>query len=201
MSLVLNFTVEESDNAKSLFFKETTGEYDALNNSDGWGGIDTDNLLSVTNVVLTITNPDGDVFTLTSTEIPGLGSFPTVDSGLELEINMSHLGGTVDDKIDDGIWIFKYIVTTNTATYTVEHRVFISGRTRCCVYKMLASIDNCSCDCDSTDKIYALEAFTFYRALIATAACGSEERFSELMRITNKLCSGNKCSTNKSCSC
>ena len=192
MATVLNFEIEQSDNAKTLIFKETTGAYDALLNTDGWGSPN-EAVGDAVTTTLTITTPGGSATDYTSAEITGLGSFPTADTGLELEITSDDLNTGEDVKHADGVWTFKYTVVTSGTTYTTEHKVFISGSIRCCVYKKLAAIDTVDCDCDSSEKAYALQAFTYYRALIANAACGNEDKYDELLALTGKLCSTNKC--------
>lgn len=198
MAVVLNFEIEQSDNAKKLIFKETTGAYDALLNADGWGAPneDTTDEAVASATALTITTPGGTATTYTgaTTGWSALtNSYPTTDNDVELEITSDMLGTGDDVKHTDGVWTFKYEITTGTTTYTTEHKVFISGSIRCCVYKKLAAIDTVDCNCDSTEKTYALEAFTFYRSLIANASCGNEDKYTELLALTGKLCSTNKC--------
>lgn len=193
MAVLLNFEVEETDNASILIFKETTGAYDALLNSDGWGAPNDD--ISGTTPTLTITPPGGTAKTYTTSSLTGLGSFPTTDSGLELELTLSNLGidGDAKGHLPDGVWTIEYIVKKGTNTYKTLHKVFVSGSVRCCVYKNLASIDLCDKDCDSSDKAYALQAFTFYMSLIANASCGNEDKYNDLLVATNKLCGLCKC--------
>lgn len=193
MATVTNFTIEQSDNAKKLIFKESTGAYDALLNTDGWGS--PNDVHTGGTATLTITPPNSTTATVyDSTDITGLASFPTTDTGLELEITTDDISAGTDAKHTDGVWTILYTVTTATAVvYTVTHKVFISGSVRCCVYGKLAAIDTVDCDCDSTEKTYALQAFTFYRSLIANAACGNEDKYTELLALTSKLCSTNKC--------
>jgi hypothetical protein len=163
MAVVLNFEIEQTDNAKILIFRETTGAYDALLNTDG--------------------------------KITGLGSFPTTDANLELELTLENLNIEADSNghLPDGVWTIRYDVEKGLNKYTVFHKVFVSGSVRCCVYKGLASIDLVDCDCDSKEKAYALQAFTFYMSLIANAACGNQDKYDELLKITNKLCGLCKC--------
>jgi hypothetical protein len=192
MATLTNFDVEQSDNSKKLILKETTAAYDANNNTDGWGTPNEDTTDAVT-TTLTITAPDETVTALTSTELAGLASFPTTDTSLELSISTQDLGGDTDVAHADGVYTFSYEIVTGTTTYTTEHKVFVSGQARCCVYGMLADVDTVDCDCDATEKTDALEAFTFYRSLIALAADGNETKYTETLAIVNELCDGCKC--------
>jgi hypothetical protein len=193
MAVLLNFEIEESDNSKKLIFKETTGAYDSSNNTDGWGSPNEATTDAVT-VTLTITDPSDTETALTSTELSGLASYPTTDTSLELEIALEDLGGTTGGKHADGVYTFEYEIVTADNTYTTTHKVFVSGQARCCVYGMLAAVDTVDCDCDAQEKTNALEAFTFYRSLIANAAAGNETKYDETLAIVNNLCDGCKCS-------
>jgi hypothetical protein len=207
MAVVLNFVIEQSDNAKKLIFGETTGAYDASLNTDGWGtpNEDTSDEAVSSATSLTITPPAADgsaqdpatagtTYTGTNPKwLALINSYPTTDTGLELEITSQMLGGDTDEKHPDGVWTFKYEITTGTQTYTTEHKVFVSGSIRCCVNKKLAAIDTVDCDCDSTEKSYALQAYTFYLSLLANADCGNEDGYKDILSLTRKLCSTNKC--------
>ena len=194
MATVLNFEIEQSDNARKLIFKETTGIYNASLNTDGWGSPNeatTDAIAAST--TLTITTPGGTAVVYDNTDLTGLLQFPTTNTALELDILASDLGGDADAQHTDGVYTIKYTIVTSVGTYSTEHKIFISGATRCCVYHQLASVDADNCGCDSSDKVYALETYTFYRALIANAACGNETGYNDLLAVINKLCSSNKC--------
>lgn len=187
MSVTLNFIIEETDNSRELIFKETTGAYDAFNNTDGWGSPNEDTS-DVTSLTLTITFPNGDEVVLNKATFIKLFSFPTTNTSQELVLNTEDLGLEPDGQFVDGVYTFSYVAETASATYTTEHKVFISGKIRCCVYKKLASVKITDCNCDSSEKLDALEAFTFYRALIANASSGNEEKYDDLLEVTNKLC-------------
>jgi hypothetical protein len=199
MAVVLNYEIEQTDNSQILVFKETTGAYDALLNTDGWGA--PNDVHTGATPTLTITPPGGTASVYTSAEIPELASFPTTDTGLELNLTVSNLGlpQSLDSTgmLPDGVWNIKYEVTQGANVYEVTHKVFVSGSVRCCVYKQLASIDLTDCDCNSTEKSYALQSFTFYRAIIASAACGNEDKYEDLLELTNKLCA--MCGCNDDC--
>jgi|TARA_R110002126_G_scaffold159053_1_gene306349 hypothetical protein len=194
MSVLLNFNIEETDNSKILNFKETTGAYDALNNTDGWGAPNEATTDAVT-TTLTITDPSATVTILTSAELAGLASFPNSNTGLILQITPEVIGGVIDSKFTDGLYTIAYEVITATTTYNVTHKVFVSGQARCCVYGMLGDVDLGNCDCTSADLADALEAYTFYRSLIANAACGNETKYTQLLGIISKLCAHEHCSS------
>lgn len=185
MAITLDFNIRQSDNAKDIIFTETTGAYNASDNTGGWGSPN-ETEADATTATLTVTEPDG-----TATVIDISSSFPDNDRATEWTIQSDDLGNTADTKHADGLWTFLYTVALpSQGTVTVEQTIFISGSARCCVYGMLAAIDLEDCDCDGSDKARALEAFTYYRALIATAACGNTSKFTDLLTIVNKYCSG-----------
>jgi hypothetical protein len=180
MSVIINFNVEQSDNAKEFRFTETTGIYHVTDNVGGWGSPN-EVVGDAVTVELTVTDPDG-----TATTLDLSSNFPaTLISTVEY-IQSDDLGGTADTKLADGVWTFTYTVITGTTTYTNTQYIFVSGQTRCCVYKMLCSVDPCQCNGASLAR--ALEAYTYYRMAVACALCGNETKFEELLEIIDTYC-------------
>jgi len=193
MALFLNFNIKESDNARELSFTETTGTYNASTNPGGWGApnpVTTDVTATATLSILppSITTPIViDLFP---------SSFPTTDTAQTLVIRSQDLGLGTDIILPDGLWEMTYTVIDTVAnpdvTYTNDQTIFVSGQARCCVYGLLASADISCCDCDGSDLARALEAFTYYRAALACAACGNTDKFAEALAIVDNYCD-NKC--------
>lgn len=190
MALFLNFNIKESDNARELSFTETTGIYDASTNPGGWGAPNPVTTDVTATAYLSILPPG-----VTTPAIVDLfpSSFPTTDNTQTVVMRSQDLGlGGTDDILPDGIWEMSYIVIDTVAnpdvTYTNDQTIFVSGQARCCVYGLLAATDISCCDCDGSDLARALEAFTFYRAAIACAACGNADKFAEALAIVNNYC-------------
>ncbi len=187
MAVYLNFHIKHIDNARELAFTETTGAYHAANNTGGCG-VPNPRLTDQEEATLSITPPGGTATVLNLFT----SSFPTTDSTQEFLIKSQDLGLGTDIVLPDGLWEMTYTVTDTTPAvdlvYTNNQTIFVSGQARCCVYGLLADADISCCDCDGSDLARALEAFTYYRAAIACAACGNSSKFAEALAIVNNYC-------------
>jgi hypothetical protein len=190
MAVTLDFNIKQSDNAKTLIFNEITGIYNASTNAGGYGSPNELHSAS-TKAELKVTPPGST----TVTTLVLTATFPVNESTTVYNIVTDDITGeTADSKFTDGIWTFTYEVTLpSQGLVTRTHKIFISGAARCCVYGMLADLDLTDCDCEPLEKARALEAFTFYRSLIATAACGNSTKFTDLLTLVNKLCAADAC--------
>jgi len=184
-NLFVDFNIQESDNAREFTFFETTGAYNASDNAGGYGSPN-DDTTDVTVAELKVTPPGGTEVTLDLLVLSS--SFPTTDSTAEYTFKTQDIGLGTDDQFEDGAWLFKWEITSpnESATVVNQQTILVSGKARCCVYHMLCEIDLCNC-CDA-DLARALEAFTYYRAAIACAACGNADKFADLITIINKYC-------------
>jgi len=181
MAIFADFNVKQSDNAKELLFIETTGTYNAVSNTGGYGApneLHSDATAAVLEVII----PNGTVFTLNL-----ITSYPTNVTNNEYTIRSQDLGMTANVSLPDGIYNFKYTITLPTqGTVINEQCILISGQARCCVYGLLTTAD--ICDCDGSDMKRALEAFAYYRAAVACAAAGEASKFSDLLTLIGKYC-------------
>tara|TARA_R110002126_G_scaffold35251_1_gene108717 strand:+ start:21380 stop:21946 length:567 start_codon:yes stop_codon:yes gene_type:complete len=184
MAIFADFNVKQSDNAKELLFTETTGIYNGVSNTGGYGApneLTTD----ATAASLEIVTPEGTTYTLNL--FGGAFNYPKNDTNNEYIIRSQNIGLGNDVELSDGIYNFKYTVTLPTQGDVVNDQcILISGKARCCVYSMLANIN--INDCDGSDRRRALEAFTYYRAAIACAASGEASKFTELLQLVSKYC-------------
>lgn len=189
MALYLNFNVKQSDNARELAFTETTGAYNVSDNPGGWGAPNP--IISNQNAAeITILPPGATIATVLNLLTV---SFPTIDNTQEFIIKSQDVGLGTDEILPDGLWGIKYTVSgVNSAgtvdSYTNSQIIFVSGQARCCAYGLLADTDISCCDCDGSDLARALEAFTYYRAAIACAACGNGDKFTEALAIVMNYC-------------
>jgi len=187
-NLFVDFNIQESDNAREFKFTETTGAYDASDNPGGYGAPN-DDTTDATSAELKVTPPGGSEVVLDLLVLSAL--YPTTDKTVEFSIKSQDLGLGQDAQFEDGAWLFKWEIESPNEASTVinTQTILISGKTRCCVFGLLAEID--LCDCDGTERAFALEAYTYYRALIACAACGNADKFAQILSVIDKYC---KCS-------
>lgn len=201
MALRLSFDLCLTNNCKKLSFVETTGAYNATNNTTGWGAPNEVTSSALT-AVLEITPPSskdpGTSGSTTYTINLLTQGFPTSVTTTEYEIDKTQIGLTATDKIADGLWIFKYKITTSSASYVQVVKKLFYCQAQCCIHGMFAEVttpDSCtSCDKSKASEVTeVLEAYSYLKGLIYAANCGSEDKFNTLLKMINKLCGTSTC--------
>ena len=191
MSIVLNFEICQANGCKDLIFSETTGKYNDVYNTGGYGPPN-ETFDTAQSATLTITNPSG---VITSIDLVPEG-FPTDDIVAD--------GYTISSStvLPDGMYTFVYTVVYDyrgvIITYTKSISKLFYCNAECCVNQMLSNL-NLTCDCCETDeniKNY-YKAWTFLQALKNAAQCGDVTSFTSILKIITKLCKNNNCKTCK----
>ena len=188
MAIKVNFKIVEACDSKSILFTDTTGAYSSANIT-GWGA---PNPLigTVIDVEIIIIAPDGNTYVISMADISG--DLPSDSNGI-FNIHMGYLGGTMGATIQQGIYSVEYRVIYADGSVTgqlVSKRKYVLATSviKCCVHKMLASLDMCDdCPCGE-DKSNALEAYTLYKAMLYAYACGSLTKAGKMATQVNKLC-------------
>lgn len=195
MALVLQFNACVKTACTELTISELTGTYNAVSNLGGYGAPNA-TTGQVTATILTITNPNGTVYTI---DLLATTYFPTTDTLLEYVIPLSEIGGGTT--ISDGQWTFLYTVTTTIDTvvtvYQVTRSYIFTCGSECCVAELLANIDDVDCNCqDTTDQIMDyLKAKAFLDSLKYAAFCGNTNAYAKLKNILDKMCAKTSCKT------
>ena len=189
MAVSISFSANESCDSQNIVFKDTTGTW-SESNTGGWGAPN-DGLGSVQNVEILVTDPGGTIWTIPSAVIGATLPNSVFNSFM---INMSHLGGTANTTMTQGLYRIAYRVLVGGAGdstgvwYEVRKYIFCYSTIKCCVHKMLAALDICdSCPCDS-EKSNALEAYTLYKAMLYASSCGSIEKADKIFKQVSRLC-------------
>jgi len=199
MSLRLNFSCNAVTNGKFLIFRETTGEYNEVSNPTGWSAETEDSpinpkLSEVTGAYIEITPIDTDVVTtidLFTKRFPNASRIPTVS------ISMEDLGGTNLISFPDGTYKIRYVVIANNTTYDFQRYIYCYSQIRSCVSKMFAKIKvskDCI-GCTEEEIAYnrkALDAYTYYKALLCAALTGQLDKASLLLTHVRGLCTDNR---------
>lgn len=194
MSVILQFSICQSNDCETLTFTETTGAYDVTSNPNGWGSPNRATS-SATIVTLTVTNPDDTEYVLDLS-----ANYPTTDITLEYEINPTEIGLTAGTKIPDGIYKFNYSVTTvvtgTTIVYTQTVYKALYCQVQCCALNMFVGLDvECECSQDSIDK--AIKGYALLKGLQMAAECGNITEFNNILAQLEKLCLNNNCNNCK----
>jgi len=187
----IDFTASETCDSKGIKITETTGTYNSPANTGGWGNPNAD-LANVQDAELIITTPSGTVYTITYAQMNGL--LPSMVEGSFI-VHMGLLGGTQGATMTQGLYSIKYrvLIEYNNAPpqstwVTVQKYVFLHNTIKCCVHKMLATLDMCdTCPCDS-EKQDALEAYTLYKAMLYASSCGSIDKADKIFKQVSRLC-------------
>lgn len=160
MAVALALTYSQSNDAKTLLFTDSTGAYDAVTNTGGWGApnqVTSDIVLSSSTTVdkywltldITYTN-SADESTVYDTiylydELDFVSEF-SKSYGMEFELNMTHLlesgvaAGTVTDVFPDGIYDVTYTITeadTDLLVYAKDYELLIYGNIQIAVFDMI----------------------------------------------------------------
>lgn len=195
MALKLNFSCNSTLNGKVLAFRETTGVYNEISNPSGWGTPNKE-INTVTDAYITIQPLSGDeIFTIDYTALQSAG-LPDSTKLVQVHITMADLGGTNLIPFPDGTYLLKYYVTADGVDYMTSRYIYSYTNVRSCVSRMFAKIKvskNCI-GCTEEEREYskkALEAYTYYKALLCAALTGQLDKADILLAYVNELCSTN----------
>lgn len=190
MATVISAQVCLSSDCKTLEFIETTGAYNSLSNTTGWGAPN-QTTGDATAATLVATNPAGTSYTI---NLFSTTYFPTTNTSLEYTIPMTSIGLASGASLTDGIWSFTYTVTTNSTTYTYNWTQAFYCQVQCCVYSMFKDLD-VECDCSYDTKQKALDAYLLLKGLIYAGNCGNTTEFASILATLQKICLNSDCQT------
>lgn len=192
MAVTLKIDICPSGDCKSLNFTETTGAYNATYNVTGWG---TPNPSANPDwpTTLTITDPN-NINSIIS--MSGYG-FPSDNTNFTYPISASQLTNNTTGVFADGQYNFVYTTTnpSNGTTYSTTAKIFVYCNIQCCVYKMMADIDNPGCDCETEAMEAAIKAYNLLQGLKYAASCGLTNSFNEIYEVLSRLCNNSGCKT------
>lgn len=191
MALTPKMNICLNAGCSTLTFTETTGAYDVSTNTTGYGAPNPA-IGDVTQIVLNITSPDGELYIIDLTS----EGFPTTDDELEYEIDMADLDDR--DVIEDGYWSFTLTAVTGSGSFTGYKSYFFYCNAECCVNKLLSAVeaDECMCDEENNKRIDRyIKVKTFLESLKNAANCYNETKFDNILTIINKLCRNADCKT------
>tara|TARA_R110002020_G_scaffold233207_2_gene444978 strand:- start:50045 stop:50662 length:618 start_codon:yes stop_codon:yes gene_type:complete len=188
----IDFTASETCDSLGIKMTETTGMYTMPGNTGGWGAPNVGLGMAI-NAEIYVTVPDGTIYTLTM--IPDFAGFLPSQVNGSFIIHMGLLGGTANTTMTQGLYSIRYRVLViygdepeQSTWIQVQKYVFLSSTIKCCVHKMLATLDMCdTCPCDS-EKSKALEAYTLYKALLYANQCGNVDSAVKIHDQVTRLC-------------
>jgi len=184
MALDLNLSVCNSSNCASVTITDTTGLYDAANNTGGYGTPNA-NANDATAATIVITYQDGS--SNTTDVLSQMPSTQTEDSFSFSEIT---LPSTLD-----GEYSVKYTVTNPNGTYTEDVCLILTCNARCCIDKMWAKAAeeaSYDCGCDSYMK-KAMQAEGMLKSLKNSAIFSNEVARDKMLATIQRLCKMENC--------
>jgi hypothetical protein len=191
MALIPKISACVENNCKTLVIKDITGEYDAVDNTGGYG---TPNIAigAVTSSTLTITIPSS----VTPIVIVNPVGLPTLDNAFKYEVS-----STLLSPVPDGIYKIEYAVTDGITVFNYGPRYFFfTCNVECCVFRIFSKIaQTVDCGCDSNIVKNALYASTLLDGLKAAKDCGNISAVNNILNKLNEMCglSGQDCGCNK----
>ena len=195
MSLELKFTSYTSVDGTKLYFQDITGVYNASTNNTGWGSPNVD-ISTATSASLEIYFP-GEDESITLDINASTPSYPTEDTSLTAEFDMSSFEGEAGDIFPDGVYQFIYTVVANGETYITTKYIFSYSQVKCCVESMFVDLNPNDCNGGCLEAAEdAILVWAYYKSLIANATCGNITKANEKLDFVNKLCSGSGNCTN-----
>lgn len=194
MAVTLKIDICPSGDCKSLNFTETTGIYNANYNPTGWGSPN-DVLDPDWEATLTVTDPDGVESIINMTDY----GFPNYNTNFTFPVSASLLTNNNTGVYADGIYTFTYnaFLLRDDISYTTTTSLYVYCDIQCCVYKMLAEIDNPGCDCETAAMEAAIKAYNLLQGLKYAASCGLTDSFNEIYDVLSRLCNNSGCRTCK----
>lgn len=191
MALELSIDLCLRNNCTELLFSDTTGVYSLTGNPGGYGNPNT-STQEIDTLTLVVTDPDGNVYTLTESNLP---DFPTDNDDFTYALPLNLLGNRTS--IEDGYWTFRYTINTADNSYTVILGKVFTCSINCCIQKMRDKIRLKSCDSCDDYFTYAeyVKAIALRDAVVAAGPCGDVSYIEDTLEILQRLCNKNNCRT------
>lgn len=212
----VSIAVTKNEACSGLFLEDTTGQYNAVTNPEGYGlpgGATSDN---VTNVIVVLRYSTlGTYITYNFTVLLGViqactlaieGGTPVditaelphtvwpFDSDHQFELTADY--GVTIPTIGDGVYQVEYTIEGEAGapaeafSYTTSEQFVLDCEARCCIHKLYASLDpNCSCS-DEKQKT-ADEAYTWLQTANYAAEYGDVDKAVDALKKAKELCDCN----------
>ena len=201
MALSLSFAVAESNNNKLISITDSTGVYDALTNTGGWGApnplvTEIDGVTHTLGLNITIKTSDSTETTYDTIDLyDEFGPFADItELVFDLDCSMLLIGttalGTADDEFPDGIYTFEYIYDEGLGTeISTSVDVLIEGKVRNAIYELyrtIPTIYNCK-DCKSKEILDIIFARAYYKSMIISAYVAREDNLLNMLTVIERI--------------
>lgn len=212
MALELSLSYSQSNDAKSIVFTDSTGDYDAVDNTGGWGFpneayediVDSETASNYHLLLIaTVTDKTGTSITYDAINLYDVAeTTPFTETGdLTWTFNASdfvvgdNAMGTSEDELTDGIWDITYKLTdasdSDSTVAILSQKILVDGSVRLVVYNKLREVPK-DYDCEyyqrSQEIMEALLAYTYLSAIDASATISEESDLITMLYSLDKIC-------------
>jgi hypothetical protein len=182
-----------NNNCSTIDVYDTTGAYNAVSNTGGWGATNIDT---------------ADVDTVTVTYTPPGGSATDVDVtatvNAETTVTGEFLIAQIDITATDGVYEFVYTAEEASVEVDFQLKTYSTCVVRCCIDKLWAKAaqELLGGDCGCTDfseinyKNTALQAEALYQAIRNSASCVMDATRDALLAKLQRICNIENCNCN-----
>jgi hypothetical protein len=195
MAVSLKFALVPSQNALSFFFVETTGAYNPVNNTGGWGTPNED-ISAATDATLTITKSDDTTVSFGAAD-NFFPLFPNTNSA-PFEITNVMLGLSADEQITDWIAYITYNVNA-VSPYVTSMYLPVLSQSECCVAGLSTrvTVEN-DCNCDNAALAVYSDAYDLLQTIkyALTDTCQSPAKATEILSRLSDICNSSNCGCN-----
>lgn|SRR3990167_1683229 len=196
MALSLSISLQQLSGCRGIKLYEETGAFSAAV-VGGWGAPNPE-IADVDSAILLVTLPESDTPIAIDITTDFAAVFPTVDDTVPLELVNTDFGLAATATLPYGIWTFVY-TTYDVAGDIIAQGTFyfiIDCALKCCLDKLLATLDTCDC-CDdksaNTKNLRVRMAYIYLEAAHAAASCGKYERAQALLDFVSEVCAEASC--------
>lgn len=215
MGLVTAILNTEVSNATYFDLADTTGDYNSVTNTTGWGGANTPTT-AVTSIVIAVILPGGTLTTyftfvvasgtissLTRTNTDGTSTVmtpfspTTFDNSFVFRLYATYFGLT---SFEDGFYTISYTVSGTYLTVSFTHiathdgsSFFVANLICCKNTKLSKAAIKGGCGCVDSAKLLNLDLYI--KGIISSANCGKINAANQSLTLAQNICNDEGCSS------
>lgn len=194
-TIVMDFSISQSADCKTLTFNDLTGAYDANTNPTGYKAADLSDADRITTITITLPDDTIKVITFTGVSPTLITDNPEVDYVITSTTLGITSGSEAITKLDDGLYKIKYQVKFgNGYIKFVTKTILLSCQVRCCIEALFDTIAESQDVCDSNDVTNALFSYSLLKSMQFEAQCGSNKtKINSILESLQAICDSVDC--------
>jgi hypothetical protein len=185
MALLYTISACSNDNCSVVNVFDTTGLYNAIANTGGWGAPNPD-ISTATSSTLQVMYP-GSILPVT------INTYPTLPNITNTPYQLNP-GGINMPNFPDGQYQFISTIVANSVTYMANTTIYLTCGVTCCVRNMIATAtQDINCCTSDTQVMAAQKAQLLLAGIIANAKNGNYTAANNALAQLQIICSGSDC--------